>query len=587
MSKPQQDSRAIYARLIHYIGKHKTLFFTAVFFMVLLALVQVGLAAILKPIVNEGLVEQTARAAVWLPIQIFVLMTMRSIVGFLSNYSMAKVGRLVIKDLRTDVFAQLIRLPSHFYDKNSSSKLVSKLIYDVEQTAIATTDTLTSLVRDSLTAIGLVAWMLYLNWQLTLIGFACVPLVFAVTSYANRRFRKTSKDIQDSMGDIANNIKEAALGQKVIKIYGGQKQETARFKQTNSDNFQKNLKRATVSAAVVPVTMLCIAPTFALVLYIYLNYLGEGKDAAGEFVSFLGAFMMLMSPLKQLAKVNEKIQIGVTAAKSVFQIVDAEAEQDSGHIPLQHCTGHLDFAGVGFQYLPKTTPVIDGIDFSIKAGQRVALVGASGSGKSTIATLLMRFYRADTGSIKLDGVDINDYVLSDYRNMISLVSQETVLFDDTVRNNIVYGCVDTDDDERLQTAMKAAHVDEFINKLPEGLSTMVGEHGLRLSGGQRQRIAIARAIYKNAPIIIMDEATSALDTKSERFVQDAMETLLADRTSIIIAHRLTTIESADQILVVHQGKLVEQGTHKELLDAQGFYAELHHLQKTQTVNAAE
>jgi len=379
------------------------------------------------------------------------------------------------------------------------------------------------------------------------------------------------------MGDIANNIKEVSLANKVVKIYGGESYEIDRFSRTNSDNFRKNLRRAKVSAAIVPITMLCVAPVFAVVLYIYLNYLNVDGGGAGEFVSFLGAFMMLMSPLKQLAKVNEKIQVGVTAASSVFQIVDTEPELDTGQTPLDQCHGNIHFNNVSFSYLESGAAVIDGIDFSIKHGQRVALVGSSGSGKSTIATLLMRFYRPDDGAIELDGVNINDYRLADYRSMISLVSQETVLFDDTILSNIVYGTNEIDE-TRLQEALSASHVDEFIEKLPDGLQSIVGEHGLRLSGGQRQRIAIARAIYKRAPIIIMDEATSALDTKSERYVQDAMETLLEGRTAIIIAHRLTTIESADNILVLDTGKVVEQGTHAQLLQQQGAYAELHRLQ---------
>jgi len=577
MSNSDFDPTTIYVRLIGYLGRHKTLFIVAVIFMALLALVQVGLAAILKPLVNQGLVDQTKEAAFWLPVQIFCLMVARSVVGYLSNYSMMKVGRSVIRDLRSDIFARLVRLPSQFYDENSSSKLVSKLIYDVEQTAVATTDTLTALFRDSITAIGLISWMLYLNWKLTLIGFACIPFIVLVSSFTNKRFRKTSREIQDSMGDIANNIKEVSLANKVVKIYGGESYEIDRFSRTNSDNFRKNLRRAKVSAAIVPITMLCVAPVFAVVLYIYLNYLNVDGGGAGEFVSFLGAFMMLMSPLKQLAKVNEKIQVGVTAASSVFQIVDTEPELDTGQTPLDQCHGNIHFNNVSFSYLESGAAVIDGIDFSIKHGQRVALVGSSGSGKSTIATLLMRFYRPDDGAIELDGVNINDYRLADYRSMISLVSQETVLFDDTILSNIVYGTNEIDE-TRLQEALSASHVDEFIEKLPDGLQSIVGEHGLRLSGGQRQRIAIARAIYKRAPIIIMDEATSALDTKSERYVQDAMETLLEGRTAIIIAHRLTTIESADNILVLDTGKVVEQGTHAQLLQQQGAYAELHRLQ---------
>jgi len=490
---------------------------------------------------------------------------------------MYKVGRLVIRDVRADLFDKFIRLPSRFFEENSSAELVSKLIYDVEQTANATTDTLTNLVRDVFTAIGLICWMLYLNWQMTLVGFICVPFVVMITSYANKRFRRTSREIQDSMGEIANSIKEVAVAQKIVKIYGGEEFETKRFAKTNANNLKRNLRRAKVSAGLVPATMITIAPVFALVLYVYLNHFTEGSGAAGKFVSFLGAFVMLMSPLKRLAKVNEKIQVGLTAANSVFQIVDSKPEVDGKADELDQANKTIEsiaFENVGFHYLDESQRVLNGINFTVKGGEKVALVGASGSGKSTIASLLMRLYAPSKGSILLNGKDIQSKGLQQYRERISFVSQETILFNDTIKANIAYGAEEVDAD-RLALALKAGHVDEFVGKLPDGIDTLVGEQGLRLSGGQRQRIAIARAIYKDSPIIIMDEATSALDTQSEKLVQQAMNELMLGRTSIIIAHRLSTIRDADSILVLQDGQVVEEGDHEALLKKGGVYTALN------------
>ncbi|MCL4136571.1 UNVERIFIED_CONTAM: hypothetical protein GTU68_030337 [Idotea baltica] len=492
---------------------------------------------------------------------------------------MAKLGRVVIFDIRQDIFSNLITLPTTFFDKNSSSKNVSKLIYDVEVTAVATTDTLTVLFQDTVKAIALICWLVYIDWRLTLIFIVSMPILVYVTRYSNKRFRRTSKDIQDSMGGIADNVKEISIGQKVIKVFAGQNQEIENFTNANALNLKQHLKRARVSSAIVPVTILAVAPAIAIILHIYMNYLRVGPEAAGEFTSYLSACIMLMSPMKKLAKVNERIQIGITAANSVFNVIDAESETDTGTVPLHTTNGHLKFENVDFAYEGSDdSPVLTNISFDIQPGKRIALVGPSGSGKSTLTALILRFYKPQSGSITLDGHDISDVVLKDLRNQVALVSQDTTLFDDTIGRNIMYGMLDQYDEARLQSAIEAAHVDEFIDELPEGLDTLVGEQGVRLSGGQRQRIAIARAIYKNAPILILDEATSALDNKSERYVQDALETLMQGRTSLVIAHRLSTIESADEIVVLDQGEIVEQGPHRKLLKKGGMYTELHQAQ---------
>ena len=573
------DAKVVFIRLVSYLLRHRRLLTLAVVFMVTTALTEASFAAFIKYIVNDAFVAADPWFIAWVPFILLALLLLRAILGFLANYSMARVGRYVIYEIRQDIFSRMICLPTTYFDLNSSAKNVSKLIYDVETTAVATTDTLTILFKDSVVSVALLCWLFYLDWRLTLIFVLSIPLLVFITRYSNKRFRRTSKDIQDSMGGIADTVKEASVGQKVIKVYGGQEQEIENFTTANQFNLKQNLKRAKVSAAIVPVTMISVGPAIAIILFIFLNYLRTGPESAGDFISYLTSCMMLMSPMKRLAKVNEKIQIGITAANSIFGVMDADKEADSGVIPLDQAKGGMKFESISFKYSDADEhPVLNDISFDIAPGDRVALVGPSGSGKSTITSLILRFYKAQQGQIFLDGHNIDDIILKDLRNQVALVSQETTLFDDTIGRNIMYGMLDQYDEERLQAAIKAAHVDEFLSELPLGLDTLVGESGLRLSGGQRQRIAIARAIYKDAPILILDEATSALDNKSERYVQDALETLMKNRTSLVIAHRLSTIESADKIIVLERGKIVEQGSHKKLLKQDGVYASLHHAQ---------
>jgi len=519
----------------------------------------------------------------WSGLLLVGILLARAITGYIGNYTMAKAGRLVIFGLRQDIFGNMISLPSPFFDKNSSAQTISKLIYDVETTSVAITDTLAILFRESFKAIGLIAFLFWSEWRLTLIFMLVVPLVVLAAAYTNKRFRKTSKKIQGSMGGIGDTVKEAVIGHKVIKVYNGQEQEIENFARANEFNLQQNLKRAKVSAALVPITILLVAPAIALILYIFLNYLRTGPESVVQFSTYIMACLALMSPLKRLAKVNEKIQVGVTAADSVFQVIDEQAEVDDGDTLIDSIEGNIKFENVEFKYRDDDEfAVLSDINFEIKPGQRVALVGSSGSGKSTITSLILRFYKPQQGVISIDGINVNELCLKGLRSQFALVSQETTLFDDTIGRNIMYGMLDEYDEDRLDAAIKAAHVDEFLHEMPLGLDTMVGEGGLRLSGGQRQRVAIARAIYKNAPILILDEATSALDNKSERFVQDALETLMQGRTSMVIAHRLSTVENADKILVLERGKIVEQGSHKRLLKKAGVYSELH---KAQSKNA--
>lgn len=573
------DARAVFKRLLGYLVRHKSLLVLAIVFMILTGLVESSVGVVIKTILEKGFITVDEWFVRWAGLMLFGIMLLRATFGFVANYTMAKVGRLVIYEIRQDIFKNMLALPTPFFDQNSSAKNVSKLIYDVETTAGATTDTLAVLFKDSVASIGLITFLFYTDWRLSLVFLVTIPFLVVIIRYANKRFRRTSKEIQDSIGGIANAVKETSIGHKVIKVYGGQEQEFENFTNANKFNLKQNLKRAKVSAGMVPSTLLLVGPAIALILYIFLNYLREGPESAAAFAAYLTACMALMSPLKRLARVNEKMQIGVTAANGIFAVIDADKEVDEGGTEVAQTNGHLRFENVSFKYSnDDEQPVLDDLSFEIEPGDRVALVGPSGSGKSTITSLILRFYKPQQGDIILDGQNIDELVLKDLRNQVALVSQETTLFDDTIGRNIMYGMLDQYDEPRLQAAIKAAHVDEFIEDLPLGLDTLVGEQGLRLSGGQRQRIAIARAIYKDAPILILDEATSALDNKSERFVQDALETLMQNRTSLVIAHRLSTIEHADKIVVLQRGQIVEQGSHKKLLKKAGVYAELHEAQ---------
>ena len=577
----EQDTRRTLMRLLGYMLKHKALLVIAIIFLILTGSIEASFVKAVESILNSGFLNGHDWHVRWSGLLLVSVLTARAVTGFIGNYSMAKTGRLVIFNLRQDIFGKMISLPTPFFDKTTSAQTISKLIYDVEATSVAITDTLSILFRESFKAIGLIAFLFWSEWRLTLIFILVVPLIVLVAGYTNRRFRKTSKKIQGSMGGIGDTVKEAVVGQKVIKVYSGQAQEIENFTRANEFNLRQNLKRARVSAALVPLTILLVSPAIALILYLFLNYLRTGPESVVQFATYIMACFALMSPLKRLAKVNEKIQIGVTAADSVFEVIDEKPEVDSGSIELPDIKGGIIFDNVSFKYRDDDEqPVLRDINLNIKHGERVALVGPSGSGKSTITSLILRFYAPQEGAITIDGINVDELSLKGLRSQVALVSQETTLFDDTIGRNIMYGMLDQYDEDRLQAAIKAAHGDEFLDEMPLGLDTMVGESGLRLSGGQRQRVAIARAIYKNAPILILDEATSALDNKSERFVQDALETLMKGRTSLVIAHRLSTIESADNIIVLERGKIVEQGAHKKLMKQGGVYAELHRAQSS-------
>jgi subfamily B ATP-binding cassette protein MsbA len=571
-------STQLYLRLLAYVRPYWRVFAISIVCMAVTALTEVMLPALLKPFLDGNFVNKDDSVIRWAPIFILAIAFVRGVAGFAGTYAISWVGNKLVMDMRTRMFDKLLSLPTGYYDDHATGTLISKITYDVTQVTAAATSVVTITIRDSIIILGLLGWLFYLDWKLTLLSLVITPVVAVVIRTINKSLRKSSRESQRAMGSITQVIEESVTAHKVVKLFGGQKYEGDRF--TTEANWVRRyaMKQASAAAANVPIVQMVAAVALAVIIYLATEQARSDATTVGGFLSFVAAMLMLSAPSKRLASVNEFTQRGLAAAESIFELLDTPGEVDDGKTQIGRVTGHVAFEHLAFSYHDDDRMALHDICLDIPAGQTVALVGQSGSGKSTLANLVPRFYTATRGRITLDGHDIHDLSLASLRANIALVSQEVVLFNDTISANIGYGQMREVPEAEIIAAATAAHAMEFIREMPQGLETLVGEKGVRLSGGQRQRIAIARAILKNAPILILDEATSALDSESERYVQAALETLMQGRTTLVIAHRLSTIEKADRIVVLQKGHIVEVGTHAELLAKNGVYAQLHSIQ---------
>ncbi len=573
------NSQQLYLRLLGYVRPYWIAFVVAIGCMGLSSIVEPVFPAVMKGLLDNGF-SNAANNWDWLiyPCAILGVFVARAVLGFIGDYAMSWVSNNVVAELRQAMFARIVNLPTTYFGDHTSGRLMSRVAYDVGGVAGAATSALTTLVKDSLSVIGLLAWLIYLNWKLTLVAVAMVPFIALAVRGFSGRLRNVARGIQESQGTITQVLQEAIEGQKVVKIFGGQDYERERFRDSVQKQRRLNMRGTIAAAAQGPIVQFFAAIALSTIMGVALRQAASDQTTVGGFVSFITAMLMLLAPVKRLTDINSQIQRGLAAAESVFEVIDEAPEPDQGTIALARVQGLIEFSAVHFAYPGAESDALKGVSFSARPGECVALVGQSGSGKTTIANLLPRFYAIASGEIRIDGHLLADIQLDSLRSNIALVSQEVVLFDDSVAANIAYGSRRNSSSDEIHAAAKAAHALEFIQNMPQGFDTQIGEKGIKLSGGQRQRLAIARAILKNAPILILDEATSALDSESERHVQAALETLMQGRTTIVIAHRLSTIENADRIVVLNKGNVVETGTHAELLDRDGAYANLYRIQ---------
>ncbi|MCW8929212.1 MAG: lipid A export permease/ATP-binding protein MsbA [Gammaproteobacteria bacterium] len=568
----QPSGIKVYIRLLHYVIPHWKIFVLSVLGYLLYSGSQPLLAKVTGWLTDAVYTKDT-EAVYLIPISLLVIYFFRGLGGFIGTYFLAKVSFSVVRTLRTEMFNQLLLLPNSYYEQNNSGHLISMITFNVAQVTGAATDAIKVIVREGITVIALLGFLFYSNWQLSLTFLAITPLIGFVVAYASKRFKKLSKKIQVTMGDITHISSEAINGYKEVKSFGGEGYEQGRFLAASEKNYRQNMKMVMTSAINTPVLQMIVAFALSTLVFLALSFLSEMEPDA--FISYIVAAGLLPKPIRQLSEVNSTIQKGIAAAESVFMILDEKPEQDKGTVEAQSVKGSLIFKDINFTYPQTDKVVINNLNLKIEPGQIVAFVGRSGSGKSTLVSLISRFYDVEDGQILLDEQLLSDYTLKSLREQISLVTQDVTLFNDTIEKNIAYGTLSHFSRDEIIQAAESAYAMEFIKEQADGLDTLIGEDGVLLSGGQRQRLAIARALLKNSPILILDEATSSLDTESERKIQAALENVMKGRTTLVIAHRLSTIENADLIVVMDKGSIIETGTHDELIRNEGLYNQLH------------
>lgn len=595
-----QEVWTVFKRLMLYIKPLKGVFFLAVVGLILYGLVDMTFIAMIKPFIDGGFGGKASQISsvangidlgtsagfnassdvlIMAPFVVIILFTFRGLANFLSSYCVSYMSARLIMDMRQQVFEHYLTLPVSYMDRENSGSLISRVTYDTEQIARATGSALITMVRDSITVVGMLVVMFYYSWKLSLCILIIGPVIGVIMTVVSRRFRKVSKRIQTAMGGVTAATEQMITGHKNVLSFGGQKVESDRFAHVNEQNRYQNMKLAMAQSVSQPLVMIIGSFALAFVLYAASFEGLQSELTSGTFATILGAMLAMLNPIKSLTRVNAEFQRGIAACTTVFELLDTESETDNGSFILDRAKGDLSFNHVNFSYPQQERLALDNINFTVKRGQTIALVGRSGSGKSTIASLITRFYTGlSQGEIVLDGVNINDYSLACLRSQVALVSQQVTLFNDSIANNIAYAYSGDVTSEQIVEAARLAHAMEFIEQLPDGMDTQIGENGVMLSGGQRQRIAIARAILRNSPVLILDEATSALDTESEKAIQKGLDNLRLNRTSIVIAHRLSTIESADLILVIDKGRVIERGDHASLLEQNGMYSTLYQMQ---------